>query len=331
METVDLKDRKILYQLDLDCRQSNTQIGKKVGLSRKVVDYRIKRMEEEGIITGYWTAIDTLRLGYYSIRVYINFLDVEPMIKKEILDYFSRHTNIWAILDVKGPIDLDVIFWVDDIYEFNRFWDKTLELYGKYFLTYTISILTKATCLKKTYLLKDKLSSDRIFYITSCRGQPIQIDSADYQLLNEVVNNARISLVELSQRMELSSQTLTYRLNNLLKKGVIQAFRVGINLKKIGLHNCSIDIYLKSHDKKKAIIDYFTKCPNVEYIMDMAIGWADIDAELMVEKIDTLNEIVEDIDKKYPHAVRKSNFWMTKKVIKERWLPDMKPKNIIQR
>ena len=43
MVDLDLKDRKILYELDLNCRQSNAQIGKKVGLSRKVVDYRIKR------------------------------------------------------------------------------------------------------------------------------------------------------------------------------------------------------------------------------------------------------------------------------------------------
>ena len=60
---IDLKDRKILYELDLDCRQSNTQIGKKVGLTRDVVAYRIKRMEEEGVITNFWTAINTFKLG----------------------------------------------------------------------------------------------------------------------------------------------------------------------------------------------------------------------------------------------------------------------------
>jgi len=43
MVDLDLKDRKILYQLDLNCRQSNSQIGKMVGLSRKGVEYRIKK------------------------------------------------------------------------------------------------------------------------------------------------------------------------------------------------------------------------------------------------------------------------------------------------
>ena len=63
MEKLDLKDRKILYQLDLNCRQSNTQIGKKVGLSKEVVNYRIKRMQDFGIINNFWTAINSLKLG----------------------------------------------------------------------------------------------------------------------------------------------------------------------------------------------------------------------------------------------------------------------------
>ena len=71
MDKVDLKDRKILYELDLDARQSLTQIGKKVGLKKDVVSYRINRLQEEGVIQNYWTAIDTFKLGYNVFRIYI--------------------------------------------------------------------------------------------------------------------------------------------------------------------------------------------------------------------------------------------------------------------
>jgi len=50
MVKIDLKDRKILYQLDLNSRQSLTQIGKNVGLKKDVVSYRIKRLQDEGVI-----------------------------------------------------------------------------------------------------------------------------------------------------------------------------------------------------------------------------------------------------------------------------------------
>jgi len=41
---LDVRDRKILVELDEDARQSNNQIGKKVGLSKEVVKYRIDKM-----------------------------------------------------------------------------------------------------------------------------------------------------------------------------------------------------------------------------------------------------------------------------------------------
>ena len=50
MVKIDLKDRKILYHLDLDARQSLTQVGKKVGLKKDVVAYRVQRMQKDGII-----------------------------------------------------------------------------------------------------------------------------------------------------------------------------------------------------------------------------------------------------------------------------------------
>lgn len=37
---LDLKDKKILYELDLDSRATLNEIAQKVGLSKQVVDYR---------------------------------------------------------------------------------------------------------------------------------------------------------------------------------------------------------------------------------------------------------------------------------------------------
>ena len=45
--TLDAKDRKILYELDINSRHSNSEIAKKVGLSKQVVGFRIKRLIQE--------------------------------------------------------------------------------------------------------------------------------------------------------------------------------------------------------------------------------------------------------------------------------------------
>ena len=58
MLKLDLKERKILYELDNNSRQSFTKIGKKVGLHKNVVAYRIKRMKKIGVIRFFYTVID---------------------------------------------------------------------------------------------------------------------------------------------------------------------------------------------------------------------------------------------------------------------------------
>jgi DNA-binding Lrp family transcriptional regulator len=324
MEKFDLKDKKILYQLDLNCRQSNTQIGKKVGLSKEVVHYRIKRLEETGIIKGYWTAINSLKLGYYAFRIYINFLDVSAEMKNDIIKYFENYRNVWTLQSAKGPIDFEAILWTNDIFKFNQFWNKTLDKYGNFFEHYTVSILTQVTCLKKSYLLsEDKNTINSEFYSISCSGDPVLIDELDYHLLNEIATNARIPLIQLAEKFDTSSQTINYKIKNLIKKEIILAFRVDVDISKLNLQNCMIDIYLKDHNKGNKIKEYLKSNPYIQNIMDMTIGWCDLNFELVVRDINSLTQIMDDIDNKFSGAIRKTNFWMAKKFHKVRWLPEL--------
>ncbi|MEM0493396.1 MAG: winged helix-turn-helix transcriptional regulator [Candidatus Thermoplasmatota archaeon] len=322
MVDLDLKDRKILYELDLNARQSFDDIGKKVGLSKDSVAYRVKRMEDEGVIKYYWTAINTFRLGYNVFRIYINFQLLRSDIKNEIIKYFVDYKNSWAVISIKGEIDLAVIVWVKDVYEFYQFWEKTLERYGDYFDSSIISMLVYANAYEKSFLLPDIKKSDRLLYQTRCGGEPVEIDEIDYNLLNELAVNARVSFVELSKKLGCSSQTINYKINNLIKNGVIQAFRVYIDIYKLGLGKFVINIYLKDKKQKKLLINYLKDIPNLEYI-DISLGWADIQLELVLENTYRLNSILDDVFTKFPNAIKKQTLMLSENYHKERWLPEI--------
>ena len=61
------KDREILYNLSLNSRMNFTHLAELSGLSKQVVSYRIKQMENRGVIRGYqaipnvWVALPTTR------------------------------------------------------------------------------------------------------------------------------------------------------------------------------------------------------------------------------------------------------------------------------
>jgi Lrp/AsnC family leucine-responsive transcriptional regulator len=323
MIKIDLKDRKILYYLDLNARRSNVQIGKKVGLKRDVVAYRIKRLQDEGIIQNFWTAINTFKLGYNVLRIYINFQYVNQNIKNEIIQHFIDYKYVWSVISLKAEIDFDVIVWVKDMYEFYKFWDKTLDKFSDYFAKYTISLYIEAFAYKKSYLIPDIYDeSNREMYRTTCGGKPAEIDKTDYELLNKIAINARAPIIELAEELNCSSQTVTYRLKNLTKTGVIQAFRVNIDLSKLGFHHYKLEIYLKDHKQGKAIWNFLKDKRYLDYL-NVAVGWCDLELEIIVEDVDRLSEIMEEINTKFPNSIKKQTFWIFEKYHKDRWLPEL--------
>jgi Lrp/AsnC family leucine-responsive transcriptional regulator len=323
MVKLDLKDRKILYELDLNCRQSNNQIGKKVGLKRDVVAYRIKKLEDDGIIKNYYTEIDTFKLGYDVFRIYINFQYITSEIKDEIIQYFVNYKNSWVVATIKSEIDLDVVVWVKDIFEFYQFWERTLDRYEDYFSKYNISIYVQALVYKKSYLLdSQQIDSHREIFKIHCSVEPVQIDETNYKLLNELTVNARSNLVELADKLNCSSQSVNYRIKNLVKYGVIKSFRVDIDLAKIGLQNFKVDIYLKEHKLKKPIITYLQDKPYIQF-MNITIGWADLEPEFVVKNFDELIKILDEINTIFSGAIKKQSFFIADKLYKLRSMPEL--------
>ena len=59
----DRLDWKILEALQADARCTNTEIGKRIGLSQPAVTARIQRLEGLGVIEGYTARINPKRIG----------------------------------------------------------------------------------------------------------------------------------------------------------------------------------------------------------------------------------------------------------------------------
>ena len=61
---IDALNWKILKCLQLNSRLSNAEIGRQVGISSPAVSERIKKMEDAGVINGYFANISPFECGY---------------------------------------------------------------------------------------------------------------------------------------------------------------------------------------------------------------------------------------------------------------------------
>ena len=61
-----------------------------------------------------------------------------------------------------------------------------------------------------------------------------RIDRKDIEIIKVLEEDGRIPVLELARKVKLSHETVRYRMNKLVKSGVIEKFIVRINKKKLG-------------------------------------------------------------------------------------------------
>jgi len=321
MVKIDLKDRKILYQLDINSRQSLSQIGKKVGLPKNVVAYRIKRLQEKGIINSFYTVIDSFKLGYTSLRFYLTFQYTTPEIQKEIVEYFTNNKDTWWFGSFEGRFDLAVIMWVKDLNDFYSFWKKTLKKYRYYFQDQVFSIYVQLYLYRYSYLLDEFDRTDREKYEITGGGKKVKFEDLDFKILKVLSEHARIPVTEIANRLNTTPTVVNYRIKKLMKKDIIQGFRVNLNISKLGYKWVKVDIDLSDYTKRKYIIKYIKLNPHL-IIVDESAGVADLEFEFHLKNLNQLHEIMKDVNVKFPNVIKNYKYIYATDVYKMHYMPE---------
>src|SRR3990167_818252 len=200
---LDVKDRKILYELDINSRQSNSEIAKKVGLSKQVVGFRIKRLIKEKIISFFYSVIDISKLGFTVHKNFLRLQNLDREKEKELIDFLVNHPNIVWVASCDGRFDLAFGTWAKDM----AFLNKTITELNKEFGAY-ISERQIATILYGEYFHRDYLigkSSDSRESFFGSIPAPVDIDNYDWKILLELGKDARITSLGIAQRVGLSA------------------------------------------------------------------------------------------------------------------------------
>jgi DNA-binding Lrp family transcriptional regulator len=297
---LDLKDRKILYQLDLNARQSFSEIGKKVRLSKEVVNYRIKRLEKSGVIKGYYTLINMSQLGYFANRFFIKLKNTSPEEEQKIIDFFINHPKYWWVDSIDGFRDLGVGTWEKSLNKAYKTREEIIEKFKNYLKEIEQSFYTGFYIYRRAYLVNKKSKdSEQIKYI---KNKTNNYDEIDFKILRLISANARMLAIDIASKLKISVTVVNYRIKRLIKSRVIECFRPMINLSKIGYYWYKIEFFLKDSTKKPEMLDYFASHPNIVYAYE-STAEPDIEVELEVESYEKFRQVLNDIRTKFKDAV----------------------------
>jgi DNA-binding Lrp family transcriptional regulator len=302
---IDLKDRKILYELDFEARQSLSNIGKKVGLPAEVVHYRIKKLEKEGIITGYNFMVDLAKLGRQQYKLYLRLQHCNANIKGKIIRCLMAHDNVKWLVSCQGAFDLIMAIETNSISDFDEVKEDILSKIDKYVLEKSITTLIEASAYRRTYFLSKEFSEEKALYVMG-KQEKIDIDKTDMEILKTLAKKGRISIIEIAMELSMTPRIISYRIKQLEKKGVILGCRITLNYEKLGLKFLKALIYLERSTKQKinTLKEYCRRQPNIIHCVKVLGNW-DIEPEFEVYNIEDYYRIIEEIQNNFSGIIKR--------------------------
>jgi Lrp/AsnC family leucine-responsive transcriptional regulator len=292
---LDLKDKKIILELDRNARQPNSKIAKKVGLSKDAVGYRIKQLEKKGVVSGYRTLVDMSRIGYTIYRTLFNFIDVNEKKLSELILFLKRENNVWVIGRNEGAWDFSFGYLAKDNIEFYEFHERLMLKFRKIIGEKLISQMINYDERERLYLLNKKPKPREKINFDSNEEK---VDEIDIKILYYLSGNSRIRLIDLAEKLKLGSMLICQRIKKLEEKKVIVGYKVDVNVMSLGRDYYGIKMNLGNYSEKKKILKEIYSMNEMTAVLYHVGGY---DIEFDLELIDTkrYHEIINSLRNKF--------------------------------
>lgn len=325
LETFDKRDRKLLYELDKDCGQSDAELGRELYVSKQTIRYRINRLLEQKWITRFASVIDTYRLGYYKFKLYLSFEGADKEKIREIIDFLIQHKKTEWVATCSGRWDCIAGYLVKNPYKFNKAEKELEEKYSEYIDRRELSIALGVPHWNKEYLT-DKEPPYKYKHQGKTHND-YYLDEEDEEIIKLAVNNARMSVVDMAQQLNLSTRIVNYRLKKLRKEGIILSQKIFLNLPKLNFIFCKALIKFQNLNEEK-YNKFFAACsdnPYLTYLINSIGSW-DVELDFEVPDFNTFHKIMLSLRDKFADIIADYDFAIILEEDKLDYYPGCYPK-----
>jgi Lrp/AsnC family transcriptional regulator, leucine-responsive regulatory protein len=288
MYKIDKKDRNILTILNDNCRESNSKIGKMIGLSRDSVAYRINNLEKEGIIENYTIEINYEELGYTAFSFAVKLQNVSQEAEEKIINFLIKNKSIVFIEETLSKYDLAFIILAKSLEQVDEETKSIRQFIGnnlKYIdMGISLEIFEFPTFLFDYRETPIKINNKKSY----------NLDSKDKQILSELVKNSKITAVDLSTKINLSVFAIADRIKKLHAFGIIHKFKAIINTEKLGYHKYTILLNLFNSKIEKQLLD-FCRAHKQIWEIDKSLSNYNYAIEVYAKNNEEFKNIVDEV------------------------------------
>lgn len=319
MIKIDKIDRRILFELDKNCRITNSQLGKIVKRSRETVAYRINGFVKDGIIEQFITSINPHKLGFQLFKVYLQLENI-PEERERLYNFLLNHKNLYWMGLCDGAWDLIFLMFTRDAKEFYDLKNSIFSDFKKLIVKKETGTLVDVYQYPKKFLINPNECFQEAVWAGSV-AKP-KIDELDKKILDILINNARIPITVLSKQVGASVEVVSRRIKRMMDLGIIIQYRISVDFHKLGREFYKAIIYFKSVSAKQEaeLKAYMRNYNEGLYLIRNITPW-EIECEFAVENYQRFNAIINDMRFRFQEVIRNVEVVL---INKEWWMPGYK-------
>ena len=305
---MDLIDKKILCELDANCRMPLTQMAKKLRIGRNVLDYRIKKLEKEKIITNYICSVSMGKLGYKNYKIYCKMKSMKPTREKEFITFIKNEKKVIHFIKTEGSFDYAFVIAAKTIQDLDLFLTEFKTNFNDILSDYILSIIVSSKIFKLNKLLLEENKEPIKFDSRKEDLGEVELDEKDKKILQIISQKANMSIVELSEKTGYSIEVVKYRIKNLTST-VINSFRAIIDMSKLGYFHYVLMLKVRNAkiDEETNLVSWCVNKTNSMYLTKR-LGSFDYEFNFAIRDINELNSMLSELKSKFGNIIEQHEF-----------------------
>lgn len=301
---LDKADKTILTNLEFNARIKEKELAQLCHLSKDSIRYRIKKLEEQGLILGYSAFIDYTKLGRLSYKLYLKIQGSEADWIK-LRAFFDSHPAIFARFESQTDWNFGVVYFAKSLYEYYLFERDLFTKFGHIIQNIELCHMLDASVFEPRILLDKKGKTFDLFG----EVKETKLDDIDTKLLEQLLKDSSQPLIKLADHIQLSPDATKKRIQRLEKEQVIRKYITKIDYPKLGFEVYKVFIFVKEYTEEveKSIISKLSSYNNTRNIIRMVGPWK-LEVEFMCSNYDELFEIMKELRATFSENITSLNY-----------------------
>jgi len=298
---LDNTDKRILFELEKNARITDSALAKIVKKSKDSVRYRIKKLEEEKIITGYRTWIDYSKVGYRTSTIYLNLINL-PEKREKLIEEIKKDKRVYWMGVAEGVWNIGISYFIKSNQDLFEIKSELLSKYKDLIVDSRITSLASVSTHEKIFLAKEKSS-----FITFTETiENYELDDVEKKILKELYNDSKINLSELAFKTKSTIDIVRSRMKKLEKLGIIIRYTIYLDYRKIGYELYKTFIYLGSYNKEEIeeVLKYAEKSDKIINIVKQIAPW-DFEFIIFAKSFEEYINTIKELTKTNPKIFKK--------------------------